>query len=131
MGRIQTILFRGTVTANSQLVLVSQRIDAPFRTLYFRLSFALNTNRTVDVQFVVAEGNSATYAIATLEQDLFRQLSQSNLLFGDDQDIDIDHVVDIPRAGMFLKVVADNNDAFDHVIDAQIAIEMFERGLGP
>jgi hypothetical protein len=127
-SRILTIPFRGTVTAGSTAVLVSRRIDAPFRTLNFRLSFALNTNRTVDVRFVTAEDANATFAVANLQSDLFGDLAQNSLFFGDDQDIDIQHVVDVPRAGMYLKLVATNNDGFDHTIDSQITIELFDRG---
>lgn len=131
LGRRFTIPFRGTVTANSSLVLVSQQIDAPFRTLHFSLRFELNTNRTVEAHFIVANDANADAAIVALQNDLFAQLAQHSGFVGDDQDIDLDHNVDIPTSNSFLKILIDNNDGFPHEIDAQITIELFSRGVFP
>jgi hypothetical protein len=131
IGRILTIPFRGGVSASSNRVLVSNRIDSPYRTKSFHIKFELNTQRTVRLRFFMGEDSDDTFANVERQNDLFRQLAQDSEFAGDDQDIDLQHEVQIPQRGTFLKVLAENDDLVDHFFDAQITIELLDTDAPP
>lgn len=128
MGKLLTVPFRGSVTAGSNTVLVSEPINSPYRTKSFHLKFELNTARTVRVRFFMGEDSSAVLASVERQTDLFRQLAQNSEFVGDDQDIDLSHEVEVPQRGTFLKVLAINDDGFTHAFDAQVTVELLDTG---
>lgn len=119
---IDTLLFNGTVAANSIKTLVSQRLIFPFATREFRVHFALNTNKTLRVEFFISPDDSAPTARPLTGHSVFSTLGQVAYIVGDDETVIIPYHILIPERGMFIKVFADNQDSYEHSIDAQVFI---------
>lgn len=119
---IDTLVFTGTVAANSIVTLVSQRLMFPFATKELRAHFALNTNKQLRIQFVVSPDDSAPTSEPFTGHSLLSTLGQVSYIIGDDQEVVIPYHVLIQDIGMFLKIFADNRDSYEHSIDAKIFI---------
>lgn len=119
---IDTLIFNGTVAANSKVTLVSQRLIFPFATKEFRVHFALNTNKTLRVSFYISPDDSAPTAKPLTGHSVFSTLGQVDYIVGDDETVIIPYHILIPDRGMFAKVFADNRDSYEHSIDAQVFI---------
>lgn len=119
---VDTLVFNGTVAANSKVTLVSQRLIFPFVTKEFRVHFALNTNKTLRVSFYISPDNSAPTVKPLTGHSVFSTLGQVDYIVGDDVTVTIPYHILIPVIGMFIKVFADNTDSYPHSIDAQVFI---------
>jgi len=126
MGQKQTIPFRGTVTAGSSAVLVSEKIARPFKTTRFWVQFELNVARTVDVRFFKRNSSSSSSPTIVQETDLFAQLGQTSKFRGDDQPLIMNHEVVVRDASAFLKVFIENTDGFDHMVEASVEVEYLD-----
>lgn len=119
---IDTLIFNGTVAANSKVTLVSQRLIFPFVTKEFRVHFALNTNKTLRVSFYISPDDSAPVVQPLTGHSVFSTLGQVDYVVGDDETVIIPYHILIPDIGIFIKVFADNTDSYEHSIDAQVFI---------
>jgi len=126
---VDTLLFNGTVAANSKKTLVSQRLIFPFATREFRVHFALNTNKSLHVAFFISPDDSAPAAKPLTGHSVFSTLGQVDYVVGDDETVIIPYHIFIPQAGMFVKVFADNQDSYEHSIDAQVFITRDVKGV--
>ena len=117
-----TIPFKGTCLANSTKVLVSKRITFPFRVEKITASFALNCNHTLQISPIVSPDQEAPATEKPTGSNLLAPYGQVNYLSGDDeQEVHINQTI-VTQTGMYLKIYANNIDAFDHTIDAQISL---------
>ena len=119
---VDTLVFNGSVAANSCAMLVSQRLMVPFATKEMRAHFALNTNKRLRIQFVISPDDSAPTSEPFTGYSLLSALGQVDYIVGDDETVIIPYHVLIPDIGMFLKIFADNRDSYEHSIDAQMFI---------
>lgn len=119
---VDTLVFNGSVAANSGKMLVSQRLMFPFATKEMRAHFALNTNKQLRIQFVISPDDSAPTSEPFTGHSLLTTLGQVSYVVGDDQEVIIPYHVLILDVGMFLKIYADNRDSYEHSIDAKIFI---------
>ena len=124
--RLVVIPFFATVPSGCTRVYVSQRISTPFLTREFAISFALNTNRMMQVSFYISP-DSQTPNAAPSGFSIFSPLGQVDYVTGDDERKVLKHASFVKESGMFLKVLAVNVDGVDHTLDAQITIELFPR----
>ena len=127
-SRLVTCSFHDTVAANSKKTLVSNRVDLPFRTKRIRAAFALGTNRTLRLYFYLSPDDSAPTTEPPTGDNILTQLGPQTYVVGDDTTVDFEHEIAQAVSGKYLKVYADNLDAFPHTIDVQITVEIFERG---
>jgi len=125
-GRMLTIPFFATVPASSSRSYTSKRITTPFITERFHVSFALNTNRTMKVSFYISADDQTPNGPPN-GSDVFAALGQVDYLTGDDEAKEVRHQVFIPSSGMYLKVLAVNDDGNEHTLDAQITIRLLPR----
>lgn len=119
---VDTLVFNGSVAANSCVTLVSQRLKFPFATKELRAHFALNTNKQLRLQFVISPDDSAPTSEPFTGHSLLSTLGQVSYVVGDDETVIIPYHVLIMDIGMHLKIFADNRDSYEHSIDAQIFI---------
>lgn len=126
-GDVDTISFFGTVAANSNVTLVSKRITVPFELQGITASFALNTNRTLQLEFFIAPDDSAPTDKPLHGFSVLSELGQVEYLTGDDDSKKIPMRVAVRVAGMFMKVFATNTDSFAHTIDVQMFIHSKKR----
>lgn len=121
---VKTIPFHGTVAAHSRATLVSKIITAPFELQRVRVSFALNTNRTLRVEFFISPDDSAPTDKPLTGISVLSELGQVDYLVGDDNQVDVPMRILVTTANMRMKVFADNLDSYEHSIDAQVFIQL-------
>lgn len=118
-----TLPFFGSVAAGGELTLVSQALLFPYTILQLTASFALGTNRTLQVRFFICRADEAPAAGMPSGTDLLGIHGQVPYLVGDDELKSFPHEIDVPESGSFIKVYALNADAFVHTLDAQVVLE--------
>lgn len=121
--RFITITFFGTCSASSEETLVSKIIGIPFVTVEFNASFALGTDREMELYFYAAADDHDPSSGKPSGINLLDTLGQVSYITGDDESKRLLHSVDFPDPPTFLKLYAINNDTFDHTIDANIIIK--------
>jgi len=124
---VDTISFFGKVAANSKVTLVSKRITVPFELQRIRASFALNTNRTLRLEFFISPDKSAPTVKPLTGFSVLSESGQVDYLVGDDDMKEVPIRIAVKVAGMYIKVFADNQDSYEHTIDAQAFVMMKER----
>lgn len=123
----KTISFFGSCAANSEQTLVSPRISTPYVVKTIIANFALNTNRTLQLDFYIAPDPDAPSSGRPSGMSLMREYGQVEYIVGDDEKKVIEHHASSPTSPSWLKIYANNIDSFDHTIDAQITIEILPR----
>ena len=118
-----TLPFFGSVAAGGELTLVSQRLNFIYTIRTLIASFALGTNRTLQLRYFLSYDDSAPAAGRPVGSDLLRIYGQIPYLVGDDEHKEFPHEILVRRAGTYLKVYGNNTDTFDHTLDAQIVID--------
>lgn len=126
-GRLVVIPFAGTVAASATSVLVSKRINVPFRVKRIRISFPLNMNRTVQFYPMISSDNDAINTANPTGVYIFAQLGQVEYLVGDDEVKDLPVELDVAESGQYIKLRVVNADTFEHTVDAQMIVELLER----
>lgn len=123
--RIITASFHGEVAANSNITLVSNRIDLPFSTRRVRAAFASGANRLLRLSFFISPDPDAPITGPPNGANLLAQLGPQRYIVGEDCVVDFIHELESAEGGKHLKVYAENLDAAPHTIDVQITIEIY------
>ena len=123
-SEFKTILFSGTCQAGQSLVLVSHRISTPFQLVDMSFSFALNTNRLLQIKPFVSPDASAPASGEPSGFNLLFEYGQAHYVTGDDQTKFFKHSFHVYEAGSFFKIYANNIDDFDHTVDVHITIQI-------
>ena len=118
-----TLPFFGSVAAGGELTLVSQFLSFPYTISQLIASFALGTNRTLQLKFFVSRGPEAPATGEPSGTDLLNIHGQVPYLVGDDEQKSFPHEIHVPESGSYLKVHGINSDVFPHTLDAQIIID--------
>ena len=124
-SRLITASFHDTVLANSNKTLVSNKIDLPFSTTRIRAAFAPGCDRLLRLSFYISPDKSAPTTEPPNGSNIFTQVGPTLHIVGDDNIVDFEHEIQVRTAGYYLKVYAENLDAFEHTIDAQITIRQY------
>lgn len=127
---IRTIPFFGTVAAHSKATLVSKLITAPFELQRVKVAFALNTNRQLRVEFFISPDESTPTDKPLTGLSVLSALGQVEYLVGDDDTKEVPMKIAVRTSNMYVKVFADNQDSYEHTIDAQAFIRLKERVAG-
>lgn len=122
-GDTISIPFSGTVAAGARVTLVSKLIGFSYKTKRFRVSFPLNTNRTVNLSFHICSDPSVPTDAEPVGDSVFKPYGQAPYVVGDDEQKDYDHEMRTKTSGTYIKVHAYNTDSFEHTIDACVFIE--------
>ena len=122
-GDVIAVPFHGTVAAGARVTLVSKLIGFPYKTRRFRVSFPLNTNRTVNLSFHICSDPSAPTTEEPVGDNVFKAYGQVAYVVGDDEQKDYDHEMRTKTSATYIKVHANNTDSFEHTIDACVFIE--------
>lgn len=118
-----TLPFAGTVAAGGELTLVSKVLRFPYTIRSLHTSFALGTDRTLQVHFFRSPDSSTPTSGQPSGHDLLTPYGQVSYLVGDDEQKVFPHEIPVLERNTFLKVYAKNTDVFDHTVDAQIIID--------
>ena len=124
-GRVlakRTLPFYSTVEANSEKTLVSKKLSFPYITAEYRVHFALNTNRTLQVKFFHAQDDNAPSSGEPKDHNVFGTLGQIGYVVGDDETVKISDEVEIDHRDSYIKLYANNTDAFEHTIHAEVEV---------
>lgn len=122
--RTITLSFFGTVNAASIVTLVSKRINVPFKTSMIRAAFALNTNRTLQLSFWISPDDDAPTTGNPTGISILAERGQVDYLVGDDEVKYFKTEIIQNTGGWYIKIRANNTDAFAHTIDSQITLEL-------
>lgn len=122
--RLVTCSFHGTVAASSKKTLVSNKVDLRFKTKRIRAAFAPGANRLLRLYFYLSPDESAPTTEPPTGDNILAQLGPQTYIVGEDCVVDFQHEIDQAVSGVYIKIYADNLDAFPHTIDAQITIEI-------
>lgn len=115
--------FNGSVSAGGELTLVSKRLTFAYTIRRLITSFALGTNRTLQVRFYKSLDPSAPSSGKPTGLDLLSLYGEDSYLVGDDELKNFPHEIDVSEQGTYIKVYGNNTDSFDHTLDAQVIIE--------
>lgn len=118
-----TLPFFGSVAAGGELTLVSQLLNFPYTISLLTASFALGTNRTLQLRFFLSRDDEAPATGKPTGTDLLSIHGQVPYLVGDDERKSFPHEIEVPESGTRLKVYGLNADTFPHTIDSQIVID--------
>lgn len=121
-----TLIFSGTCLANGELTLCSKRINFPFKTKKFVASFALGTDRTLQLRYFLSPDASEPTSGYPTGINILGLFGEDPYLIGDDEAKAIEHETVIDQVGYYIKVHAKNTDSFDHTVDAFVIIESLE-----
>jgi hypothetical protein len=119
---VMTIVYRGTVERNSVKTLVSGHINFPFNIERIRAQFPLNTNCTVRVRVFISPDNSDPASIDQTGHNLLKPIGQVDYIEGDDEVVEIPYRVYSAVSGMWVKIVLENLDSYEHTIRGQVFI---------
>lgn len=125
---IKTISFFGTCAANSSLVLSSPRISSPFTVKTIKASFALNTNRLLQLKFFTSPDPSCPTTGEPTGFNILEEYGQVDYIVGDDEQKILEHNAVVSTFPKWVKVYAVNTDGFEHTIDVLITIELSDKG---
>lgn len=120
-----TIPFHGTCDANSELTLVSKRLNFRYITKKVIANFALNTNHTLHIIPIISSDPTAPTSGKPAGIEIFSPYGQVEYLSGDDEHEEHIHEIVVNEIGTYLKVYAVNSDSFEHTVDVQIQIQVF------
>lgn len=126
---VDTLVFHGTVAANSKKTLVSQRLKFPFATKEIISYFALNTNRELRLEFFVSPDDSAPTSKPLTGHSILSTLGEVPYVVGDDGPVPVPYHVLFKDIGLYLKVFADNRDSYEHTILVLMFITRDVEGL--
>lgn len=118
----KTVSFVGTVSARSKLTLVAHRISTAYKIKRIRAKFGEGNVNALLLRFFHSLDDEAPTDGAPNGISLLADYGQVDYIVGNADDKDMDHEVFIEEAGGFLKVYADNQDYFEHLVDVQIYI---------
>lgn len=118
-----TLPFFGPCSAGGELTLVSKPLNFPYTIRSLHASFALGTDRTLQVRFILSRDDEAPAAGRPTGTDLLSIHGQIPYLVGDDEQKSFPHEIQVLESGTYLKVHGINSDAFAHSLDAQIIID--------
>ena len=121
------VSFFGTCPANSEKTLVSERISTPYQVDRIIAHFALNTNRTLQLDFYISPDNDAPSSGRPNGMSMLQEYGQVRYITGDDETKDLPHNARATTSPTWLKVYAKNTDGYDHTIDVQIIITILPR----
>ena len=123
---LQTISFFGTVTAEENLTLVSQRITNKFKTKSIRASFASGVERLMKLYYFISLDPSAPTTEFPKGTNILQSTGQASYITGDDEFKEFPHEVLYTERGAYIKIYAVNTDTFNHTIDSQVTIEYID-----
>jgi len=124
---MKTVAFYGTVNANGEVTLVSPRIATPFCLKRLLVRFAPGCENLVALRFYISLDDQAPSSGKPSGLNILDDYGQVNYIVGDDVLKDLEHEVESPGGGAYLKVYAINTDAYPHSIDVQMFIEPLPR----
>lgn len=124
---LKTISFAGTCSANSEQTLVSPQISTPYMVRDITASFALNTNRLLQLDFYISPDPSDPSSGRPSGVSLMREYGQVEYIVGDNEQKFIKHETMMATHPSWLKVYANNTDFYDHTIDVIMTIEILTR----
>jgi hypothetical protein len=124
---IKTVSFFGTVSAGSEVTLVSDRISSPFEVQSISAHFALNQARTVLLSFFIAPDKSAPATGKPTGFNILAEYGHVDYIAGDDDTKQLTCQANSQSSPSWLKVYAINSDTYDHSIDVQITIKILPR----
>lgn len=125
-SRRDTISFFGTVNANGEKTLVSQRINTPFNTKKVAISFPDGHNRLVQIKVFISQDQNAPTSGEPQGLNILQMLGSVPFVVGDNERKDFEVEKPYSQRGGYIKMYAKNNDGFQHTMDAQITIELLE-----
>lgn len=111
------------MSAGGELTLVSKRLTFPYKILILTTSFALGSNRTLQVHFFKSNDPTAPATGQPTGLDLLSLYGEDSYLVGDDEQKSFPHEIDVPERGSYIKIYGNNTDSFDHILDAQVVID--------
>lgn len=118
-----TLPFAGSVAAGGELTLVSKFLNFPYTIRSLHSSFALGTDRTLQLRFFLSRDPEAPATGLPTGDDLLSIYGQVPYLVGDDERKEFPHEIEVPDSGTYLKVYGNNTDTFAHTLDAHIIID--------
>ena len=122
----KTVSFAGTCSARGELCLCSDKIMRPFRTRSINVRFPQGTQNLMSLQFFLSPDDETPSSGQPSGSSLLQDYGQVTYVRGDATNIELAHFVFCNAGGFYLKVYADNNDFYDHDVDATITIEVEE-----
>jgi hypothetical protein len=120
---MQTISFAGECQARSKLVLVSKRINHAYVLKRIVASFEQGASQEMKLRFYKSLDDDAPTTREPSGTSILRDYGQVDYVIGEASQKQMEQELEVAEKGSYLKVFADNNDFFSHLIDVQMYIE--------
>lgn len=120
-----TVSFFGTVAAGVEATLVSKAISRSFRLSRVRAHFPLGTDKTLQLEFFISPDDAAPASGKPTGFNVLEQTGQVSYIVGDDGPVIFDSDAYASTSPAWVKVYANNTDAFAHTIDVQVRIHLY------
>jgi len=121
---IRIIPFYGTVPANSEKTLVSDRLSLPYTIKEVQIHFPPGTECKNRIRVYVS---GSDYAPSTGKPDgdnLFAYGGHIEYIVGDNETLILPRSDKIEQKPTWIKVHAENTDSYDHTIDVRVVIDL-------
>jgi len=120
---MKTISFVAECAARSKKTLVSKRINHAYKLKRIVASFEQGASQEMKLRFYVSLDESAPTTAAPSDVSILRDYGQVDYIIGEASQKQMEHELEVAEKGSYLKVFADNEDFFAHLIDVQMYID--------
>lgn len=124
---MKVISFYGNSPARSGVTLVSPRIQSGYRVKKVVANFALGCQNLLKLHCFSSPDNWAPADEVPTGLNYFSDYGQVDYVVGDNIQLRLDHEVEIPERGSYIKIYGENNDYYDHAVNVQVTIELIDR----
>lgn len=122
---MKVLSFYDTCDARSTKVISSKRIKFRFRTKRFIFTFPLGCQNLLELSIYQSLDNDCPSSGKPNGISVLSENSNVDYVVGEGSQKILNHEVEVPEAGSYIKIYADNDDFYDHAIDVQVEIEPF------
>ncbi len=120
---MKTISFVVDCGARSKIVLVSKRINHAYMLKRIVANFEQGASQEMKLRFYVSLDEHAPTTGEPSGTSILRDYGQVDYVVGEASQKRMDHDLEVSEKGSYLKVYADNQDFFAHLVDVQMYIE--------
>ena len=117
--------FYENLLPKSDVVLVSERLDFPYKLVSSRFDFAQETRKKLRIKVFVCNDDEVPSSGEPHGYNVFGDFSQAEYVVGDEP-LDVAVGFKVERQGTYIKVYANNTDVFPKTVDVKVTIDMPE-----
>lgn len=120
---LKTISFFGVCLARSEKTLVSAPISRAYKVKKLRASFPDGVNNLMGLEVFLGADSDAPESGKPGGASVLADYGQVSYVTGNDEQVVMEHEVEVEGGNSFVKVYANNTDYHDHSVNVQVTID--------